>query len=103
MGIIHNGVILQELTREELLSKCCERIELRTDNTRMACTVLEKMGISKYKVIDMDTIHIFERLSGSGEITMELAKNNVKTVSISVRNEALEDYYLSLMGGAEHV
>lgn len=102
-GIIHNGVLLQELTREELLAQCCERIELRTDETERACTVLENMGITEYKVMDRDTIHIFERLSDSGEITMELAKNNVKTVGITVKNEALEDYYLGLTGGAEHV
>lgn len=102
-GIIHNGVLLQELAREELLSKCCERIELNTDDTRKACTVLENMGITKFKVVDIDTIHIFERLSDSGEITMELAKNQVKTIYIAVKNEALEDYYLSLTGGEENV
>ena len=102
-GIIHNGVLIQELTREELLSKCCERIELKTDDSRKACTILEKMGIKEFKVVDLDTIHIFERLSDSGEITMELAKNHVKTMGIAVKNEALEDYYLNLTGGAENV
>ena len=32
-GIIHDGVLLQEMTREELLAKCSERIELKTDDT----------------------------------------------------------------------
>lgn len=45
-GIIHNGVLLQELTREELLARCSERIELKTNDTRMACTVLEDMQIT---------------------------------------------------------
>ena len=102
-GIIHNGVLIQELTREELLSKCCERIELKTDDTRKACTILEMMGIREFKVVDLDTIHIFERLSDSGEITMELAMNHVKTMAIAVKNEALEDYYLNLTGGAGNV
>lgn len=101
-GIIHNGILLQELTREELLSKCCERIELKTNDPRKACTILENMGITEFKVIDSDTIHIFERLSDSGDITMELAKNDVKTLGIAVKNEALEDYYLNLTGGAEN-
>ena len=102
-GIIHNGILLQELNREELLSKCCERIELKTNDPRKACTILENMGITEFKVIDSDTIHIFERLSDSGDITMELAKNDVKTMGITVKNEALEDYYLNLTGGAENV
>ena len=99
-GIIHNGVLLQELTQEELLARCSERIELKTDDTRRACVVLEEMGIHDYKVIDAGTIQIFERLNDSGKITMQLAENGVKTVGISVKNEALEDYYLDLTGGA---
>ncbi len=99
-GIIHNGVLLQELTQEELLARCSERIELKTDDTRRACVVLEEMGIRDYKVIDAGTIQIFERLNDSGKITMQLAENGVKTVGISVKNEALEDYYLDLTGGA---
>lgn len=98
-GIIHDGVLLQELTREELLERCSERIELKTDDTRKACTVLEQMGITRYKVVDPDTIHIFERLGDSGEITMALAGNQIRTMGITVKNEALEDYYLNLTGG----
>ena len=99
-GIIHDGVLLQELTREELLAKCSQRIELKTNDTRKACTVLEGMGITDYKVVDVSTIHIFDRLTDSGEITMKLAENQVKTMGITVKNEALEDYYLNLTGGA---
>ena len=98
-GIIHDGVLLQELTREELLARCSERIELKTDDTRKACTVLDRMGITRYKVVDPDTIHIFERLNDSGEITMVLAENQIRTMGITVKNEALEDYYLNLTGG----
>ena len=102
-GIIHNGVLLQELTREELLAKCSERIELKTDNPQKACIVLESMGIKEYKVVDAETIQIFEQLTESGEISIELAKNDVKIIGIAVKNETLEDYYLNLTGGAKNV
>lgn len=101
-GIIHDGVLLQELSREELLARCSERIELKTSDTRRACVVLDDMGISQYKVVDADTIHIFERLNDGGQITMELAKHDIQTMGITVKNEALEDYYLNLTGGAAH-
>lgn len=102
-GIIHHGTLLQEMSREELLEKCSERIELRADDTAKACTVLETMGIKEYKVVNKDTIQIFERLQDSGDITVTLAQNGVKTLSISVKNEALEDYYLNLTGGNGNV
>lgn len=102
-GIIHDGVLIKEMTREELLAECSERIELKTDDTRKACIVLENMGIHQYKVVDADTIQIFERLNDGGSITMTLAENGVKTVGITIKNEALEDYYLNLTGGASNV
>ena len=102
-GIIHDGVLIKEMTREELLAECSERIELKTDDTGKACTVLENMGIHQYKVVDADTIQIFERLNDGGSITMTLAENGVKTVGITIKNEALEDYYLNLTGGALNV
>lgn len=96
-------LMLPGLPGEDLLAKCSERIELKTNDTRKACTVLDEMGITKYKVVDVNTIQIFERLNDSGDITMALAENGVKTMGISVKDEALEDYYLNLTGGAANV
>ncbi len=101
-GIIHNGALVQELTKEELMKKCSERIELKTDDTAKACTVLEKMDIHEYKVVDNTTIQIFERLQDCGEITVGLAESGVKILGISLKNETLEDYYLNLTGGASN-
>ena len=99
-GIIHEGVLLQELSREQLLEKCSEHIEVRTDNAKQACTVVESMGIMKYKVVDAETIQIYERLGESGEIALQLAGQGIKIKGITVKNEALEDYYLQMTGGS---
>ena len=53
-GIIHNGCLVQELTREELMKKCSERIELTLDNPKQAIAVLDDMGFS------LSLIHISE-------------------------------------------
>ena len=64
--------------------------------------MLEQMGIRESKVVDSNTIQIFERLQDCGEITMNLAQNGVKLSGISLKNETLEDYYLNLTGGGCH-
>ncbi|MBO4474091.1 MAG: ABC transporter ATP-binding protein [Clostridiales bacterium] len=97
-GILHHGQLIDEFTHKELLRRCSERIELRPSDPTRAVTVIETMGIRDYKVIDNNIIQIFERLDDSGEIVLELAKNNIKTLNIAVKNEALEDYYLSMTG-----
>ena len=82
-GIIHNGCLVQELTREELMKKCSERIELTLDNPKQAVPVLDDMGFSSYQVIDKEHIHIFERLGESASLNMELAKAGIPVKGIS--------------------
>ena len=98
-GIIHNGCLVQELTREELMKKCSERIELTLDNPKQAIAVLDDMGFSNYQVIDKEHIHIFERLGESASLNMELAKAGIPVKGISITSEELENYFLRLTGG----
>lgn len=98
-GIIHNGCLVQELTREELMKKCSERIELTLDNPKQAVPVLDDMGFSSYQVIDKELIHIFERLGESASLNMELAKAGIPVKGISITSEELENYFLRLTGG----
>mgnify|MGYP000101026305 CR=1 FL=1 len=98
-GIIHNGCLVQELTREELMKKCSERIELTLDNPKQAVPVLDDMGFSNYQVTDKEHIHIFERLNESATLNMELAKAGIPVKGISITSEELENYFLRLTGG----
>ena len=101
-GIIHEGKLLEEESKEELFSKCCERLELKTNDISKTLEILNAMGFSKIEVKD-DAINIYERLNESGAITIALAKENVQTNEIALKTEALEDYYFQLTGGKENV
>lgn len=101
-GIIHKGSLLQELTREELLKRCTERMELALDNPESALPVLDKLGFTNYQVVDKGHIHIYERLQDSALVNRELVGNGIILKGISITNEELETYYLNLTGGADH-
>ena len=101
-GIIHEGKLLEEESKEELFSKFCERLELKTNDISKTLEILNAMGFSKIEVKD-DAINIYERLNESGAITVALAKENVQTNEIALKTEALEDYYFQLTGGKENV
>ena len=102
-GIIHCGRLLEEVSREELVQKCSERVELQTEDVSGASTVIEAMGIVDYKVVDSRTIQIFERIDEISDVTMRLSENKIKIEGIGVKNENLEDYYLNMTGGKENV
>lgn len=98
-GIIVNGRLVQEISKDELMEKCHERMEIKTDNPDRAITVIEKMGIRNYKVINTDTLFIYERLEESGNINKELVMNDVDVKSILLNSESIEDYFLNVTGG----
>ena len=102
-GIIHNGSLLQELTREELMRRCSERMELTLADPKLAIPVLDAMGFTNYQVTDKEHIHIFERLNESAALNMELAKAGIPVKGLSITSEELETYFLNLTGGASHV
>ncbi len=99
-GIIHNGSLIQELTREELMRRCSERIEITLDNPESALPVLDNMGFVNYQVADKNHIYVFERLDESAALNMELAKHGILVKGISITSEELESYFLNLTGGA---
>ena len=98
-GIIHNGTLLQELTNEELMEKCSERLEVTLDDPERAVPVMDRLGIKRYQVADREHIYIFERLEESAALNMAFAKAGIPVRDISVTNEELETYFLKLTGG----
>ncbi len=99
-GIIHRGSLLQELTSEELMQRCCERIEVVLEEPKRAVPVLDSLGFRNYQVVDKEHIHIFERLNESAQVNMALAKAGILVKGISITSEELETYFLNLTGGA---
>lgn len=101
-GIIHNGTLLQEITHEELMVRCSERIEVFLEEPNSALPILDKMGFTNYQVVDKEHIYIFERLNESAIVNQELAKAGILVKGISITSEKLENYYLNLTGGSDN-
>lgn len=94
-GIMSKGRLVEQLTAEELADRCSLRIEAVVDRPEQACTVLDGLGISNYKVVDKETIYISERLEDVAYINRELNKAGLLISKIAVNNESLESYFLN--------
>lgn len=101
-GIIYQGTLLQEITQEELMKRCSERIEIVMENPNLALPILDDMGFTKYQVTDQEHIQIFERLDESASLNIALGKAGIPVKELSITNEELESYFLNLTGGAQH-
>ena len=99
-GIVHEGLLVEELSREELSNRCNDYLEVIVDDSGGACTVLEAMGLLGYKIMEDGAIHIYGELDRQGEINMELVKAGFTVNQIRRVQENLENYFLELTGGA---
>ena len=99
-GIINNGKLLEQLSRDELMDKCAERLEIVTDSPEQACVVLDEIGGISYKVVDKQTVYVLNRIEDSALINANLSKAGIPVQSIGRKNESLEDYFIDLISKA---
>ncbi len=97
-GIIKNGELIEEISKEELMERCLERVEIKTPNPDRATIILENMGVKKYKVIDKENIHVFEQMDKISDINRHLVQAGVEVISIMANNESIENYFIHLTG-----
>lgn len=98
-GIIDKGSLIQEVSKEELEEKCSDYIKIKAAEAERASTVLEGMGIKEYKIIDSNTIYVYEKLDMVSDINAELCRKECRIEAIGVVKENLENYFINVTGG----
>ncbi len=95
IGIIHHGVLIQEINNKELELLFQKRLKVNTKNNNLAMDVLLQNGIKAIETPDhMLEIHS-EAIIGNPEIVASLLVNNqVPPSLLNVVEEDLESYFL---------
>lgn len=102
-GVINNGTLVEEFTDKELQLKCRKYLSLKVSDSAKTSFVLEDIfKTTNYEVFPDNIIKVYNLLDMSGEICLELAKNDVKIYSIESKGDDLEEYFMKLMGGNNH-
>ncbi len=100
VGIIHNGVLLEESSMSELEMKNCRYILLQVSNIPKASLILERQfGLKDYSVQNDNVLRIYNTTLDMGEINKALVMQDVTVISSSVCTDTLEDYFKKITGG----
>lgn len=100
-SIIRKGELVENLSLEELQSKCRNHIILRTNNIdRTAAILEEKLSISKYKAVHGGDIEIYEQLENIEVISKAVTDSGLIITKLYEVGQSLEDYYLEKVGGS---
>jgi ABC-2 type transport system ATP-binding protein len=100
-GFIDNGSIVKEMSAVELQSACRKCVRMEVSDTKALARVLDEMKI-EYKIFSDIHADVFEKIKVS-KLTAVLEKVNCEVISMQERDESLESYYISLVGGGSYV
>ena len=99
-GFIDHGRMVKEIAADELEKTCRKCVELSVGSVEAAVETLESTG-ADYRVTAADTVEIYGEI-GLSDLLLKLAQNGCAVLSMKARDESLESYYLSLVGGRDH-
>lgn len=99
-GFIDAGRIVKEISAAELEAACRKCVRMEVTNTRALARVLDGMGVD-YKLLSDRTAEVFARVNAS-QLILALAGQGCEVLSMQERDESLESYYMSLVGGEPH-
>lgn len=98
-GFIEKGKIMRQMSAEELERECRKSVRMKVDDTKILAGIMDKKGI-EYKIIDNTTADVYASFNFS-EIAAEFADANCNIVSMEERDESLEAFFISLIGGLD--
>lgn len=100
IGIIDNGILLEECSMEELKRKNGKYILLQVSDVAKATLILERQfGLKDYSVQDDHTLQIYDNSLDMASVNKALILGDVSVISSQLCNDTLEDYFRKITGG----
>ncbi|GCF94823.1 bacitracin ABC transporter ATP-binding protein [Enterococcus florum] len=99
-GFIDSGRIVKEMSAAELEAACRKCMRLEVTNMGGLIQVLEEQNLD-YTVLSDTQVDLFAKVNVT-QLVLSLAEVNSEVLSLQERDESLESYYVSLVGGGPH-
>ncbi len=99
-GFINDGRIIKEVSRAEMESACRKCIQVEVTDTKALAPVLQTANVD-HKILSATSAEIYAKVNIS-RLAADLAKENCEILSVQEKDEDLESYYFSLIGGSSY-
>lgn len=97
-GIIHEGKILKEFTKEELIRDTEGYVSMNVSNAKKAGAIIQKeLKNEIFEVSTENEIRLFSSYEDSSKVIELLSSNGIKIFSSKKVRINLEDYFVSLL------
>lgn len=100
IGIIHEGVLLEECTLEQLQKRCNQYILIQTAEVAKAVHFLENhLKITDYIVEEGNFIRIYDLSMPVSTLGNSMFLSGIEITHLELRKDSLEDYFKKVTGG----
>lgn len=99
-GILDNGRMVLELSAAELESKFRSCVCMEVTDTAVLARVLDSMNV-EYKILTATTANVFAKTNVT-RLAAALEQEGCEILSMREKDESLESFFLSLVGGGDH-
>lgn len=102
IGIINDGQLIKELTKEELKQQTNKKVIIKVDDLNSAENLLiRENGFKKGVNFDIENneIHLLTDFEKREKINENLIKNNISVNELHLKEENLEKYFMRLIQG----
>lgn len=100
IGVINNGRLMEQVSMDSIREKNTQYIEVTVNDCKKAAYVLaNNLGISNFRVIDNNSIRIYETQIPQNEISKTLILNDIVIEAINKKNSSLEEYFMKILNG----
>ena len=92
-GIIKDGCLVKEISKEELSAECKDYLYLKTSDSKMAAVLLEEKLGSKIMKSGRKERSAFNRKADPGDITTVMTSAGIPVYAIYSHQQDLEGYF----------
>lgn len=97
-GIINNGVLIEEISAEELNKSCRHRLRISVDQVDKAYEILKETIPENEMMKSESALFLFSHLDEGAKINQLLSKNDLLVSSLELQSEGLEQYFIERIG-----
>lgn len=97
-GIIDNGVLIEEVTAQELTQRCKRTLKIVVDDPARAVSVLSSVIVPEEIKKADNCVLLYSHLDEGAQLNQLLSKNNILVSGIELHSDGLEAYFMERIG-----
>ena len=102
-SFLHEGILIETLTKEELKKKCQHQLLIKTNDTNKATVILEeKLNTKNYTINAKNEILLSDYVDSPNLVADVIYANDLHLYQLTQYSITLEEFFLKMIGGIQN-